>query len=129
MLSLGLIGIYIAITKGSATDFTLSSFIPKFSFNDLSFISVIVFNFIGFEIIATFRNQVDNPKKEFPKIILISGILITFFYMLASFGLSVAIPKESLSLDTGLIESFQILLGFDNNIVIIIVSLLFIYTL
>lgn len=129
MGSLGLIGIFTAITKGSATNFNLSSFFPKFSFNDLSFVSVIIFNFIGLEIIATFRKQIDNPQKEMPKIVLISGLLIAFFYMITSFGLSVAIPKENLSLDTGLIESFQILLNFDNKFIIIIVSLLFIYTL
>lgn len=129
MGSLGLIGIYIAITRGSATSFELQSFFPKLTFNDLSYVSVIIFNFIGLEIIATFRKQIKNPQKEMPKIILWSGILISLFYMIASFGLSVAIPKEQLSLDTGLIESFQILLGFNNNFVIVIISILFIYTL
>lgn len=130
MGSLGLIGIYFAITKGSATSFSLSSFFPKLTFNDLSYVSVIIFNFIGLEIIATFRKQVDHPKKDFPKIVFYSGILIAAFYMLTSFGLSVAIPKENLSLDTGLIESFQILLGLgNNNIFIIIISVLFIFTL
>lgn len=129
MGSLGIIGIYYAITKGSATSFEFSSFIPKFTFHDLSYVSVIIFNFIGLEIIATFRKQIDNPQKDMPKIVLCSGILIAFFYILASFGLSVAIPKENLSLDTGLIESFQILLGMNNNIVIVIVSLMFMYTL
>ena len=129
MGSLGLIGIYTSITKGTATSFELSSFIPKFTFNDLSYVSVIIFNFIGLEIIATFRKQIDNPQKDMPKIVLFSGILIAFFYILASFGLSVAIPKENLSLDTGLVESFQILLGINNNIVIVIISILFMYTL
>lgn len=129
MGSLGIIGIYTAITKGSATDFSFASFWPNLSFNDLSYVSVIIFNFIGLEIIATFRKQIDNPQKEMPKIILVSGILIAVFYMIASFGLSVAIPKEQLSLDTGLVESFQILLGLESNFTIVIISLLFIYTL
>jgi len=129
MLSLGLIGIYIAITKGSKTTFELKSFIPEFNIKSLSYLSVIVFNFIGFEILATFRKQVKNPRKQFPKIVLISGVFIAFFYMLTSFGLSVAIPKENLSLSTGLIESFEILLGLNGGIVINIISFMFIITL
>ena len=129
MLGLGVIGIYTAFTKGSATNFELKSFLPDFSIKGLSFLSVIIFNFIGFEILATFRNQVKNPKREFPKIVLISGIFIALFYMLASFGLSVAIPKENLSLSTGLIESYEILLGVNGGLVINIISIMFLVTL
>lgn len=129
MLGLGVIGIYSLITKGSATSFELNSFLPNFNLSSLSFLSVIIFNFIGFEILATFRKQVKNPKREFPKIVLISGIIIALFYMLASFGLSVAIPKEELSLSTGLIESYEILLGVNGGIVINIISIMFIITL
>jgi len=129
MFGIGIIGIYTLITKGSATSFTLKSFLPEFSLKSLSFLSVIIFNFIGFEILATFRNQVKNPKKEFPKIVLVSGIIISLFYMLTSFSLSVAIPKNELSLETGLIESYEILLGINSGFVINIISILFIITL
>lgn len=129
MTGLGIIGIYTAITKGSATTFTLNSFLPEFNLQSLSFLSVIIFNFIGFEILATFQKQIKKPQKEFPKIVLISGILIALFYMLTSFGLSVAIPKEELSLATGLIESYEILLGINGGIVINIISIMFIITL
>lgn len=49
--------------------------------------------------------------------------------MLASFGLSVAIPKEQLSLEIGLIESYEILLGINGGVVINIISIMFIITL
>ena len=129
MLLIGIIGVYTALTKGSRTTFELKSFFPKFNLESLSFISVIIFNFIGFEILATFRKQIKNPQREFPKIVLISGIIISLFYMLASFGLSVAIPKEKLSLSMGLIESYEILLGVNGGLIINIISILFIITL
>lgn len=65
MLGLGVIGIYIAITKGSATTFELKSFFPEWNFQSLSYLSVIVFNFIGFEILATFRIKLKIPKNNF----------------------------------------------------------------
>lgn len=130
MSGLGILGIYIAFTKGSANTFELSSFFPNFNLKELSFISVIIFNFIGFEVVATFQKQINKPKKQFPKIILISGLLIAFFYIIASFGLSVAIPLDKLSLDTGLLESYQMLLGISsNNIIMIIIGLMFIITI
>lgn len=129
MLLIGIIGVYTLITKGSQTTFELKSFFPEFNLNSLTYLSVIIFNFIGFEILATFRKQVKNPRREFPIIVLVSGIIISLFYMIASFGLSVAIPKEKLSLSTGLIESYEILLGVSGGVVINIISILFIITL
>ncbi len=95
----------------------------------LSFISIIIFNFLGFEVMSAFSKDMKNPKREIPKAIIIGGILIAAFYMFAAFGISVAIPADKLSLDSGLLDAIGILVGSSTGWVIITIGLLFMYTM
>lgn len=129
MVSLGLIGIYVALTKGASNNFAPESFFPSFDPKGLSVLSVIIFNFMGFEVVSSFASQMENPKKQIPKAIIIGGILITVFYLLASFGMSVAVPISELSTDGGLIDSFNLLLGPSGKWFVVIIGLMFMFTL
>lgn len=129
MLAIGFLGIYVAITRGVANEFTPMSFIPTFNAHSLSNISVIIFNFLGFEVVTTFASQMKNPGKEIPRAIILGGIFIAAFYLLAAFGIGVAIPVENLSASSGLIESFMLLTGQNGGPIIMIFGLMFLYTL
>ncbi|NLL01855.1 MAG: APC family permease [Mollicutes bacterium] len=135
MCSLGLLGIYVAIKYGLANEYTFRSLFPTLSTEGIGFISVIIFNFIGFEVISTFANDLKDPKKEIPRAVIYGGILIAIFYLLPVFGISVAIPTEEISTSTGIIDSFSLLLGRLGlsegviNSVLIAVMVMFIYTL
>ncbi len=129
MLSIGLLGIYRAITVGPANEFTLGSLIPTFDADGLSYISVIIFNFLGFEVVTTFASEMSDPKKEIPKAIILGGIIIALFYLLSAFGISVAIPTEELTISSGIIESVMLLTGQTEGIIITIFGIIFLYTL
>jgi amino acid transporter len=47
MVSLGILGIYTAATKGDANSYTLETMLPTFDITSVSFLSVIIFNFLG----------------------------------------------------------------------------------
>lgn len=128
MLSLGGIGIYFAVTNGLANDFSGAALLPSFDVTSLSFISVILFNFLGFEVVTSFASSMENPKKQIPQAIIYGGILIALFYLLAAFGMGAAIPTAELSTSGGLVDSFIIMLGGINPFVIII-GIMFMYTL
>lgn len=141
MAGLGVLGIYVLITQGTANPIdSWTDLMPlmedgHFSLTGLGFVSLIIFNMLGFEVVSTFADDMTNPKKEIPKAIIIGGILIAIFYLLPSFGIGVAIPLEELQTDTGLIASYEILLniiGFSTGLakaIIVVVGGLFIYTL
>ena len=129
MIMIGVLGIYAAITRGSANDFNLMSFIPSFGTGGLSHISVILFNFLGFEVVTTFASEMSNPSKEIPKAIVLGGILIAIFYVFAAFGISVAVPADELSASGGLIDSFMLLTGKTGGWIIVIFGIMFLYTL
>ena len=129
MLLIGGLGIYVAVTRGSANGFAPASFVPGLNLHSLSNISVVLFNFLGFEVVTTFASEMKNPGKEIPKAIILGGILIAFFYLLAAFGIGVAIPTEELSASSGLIESFKLLINQTGGIWIILFGAMFLYTL
>ncbi|MDR1088436.1 MAG: APC family permease [Coriobacteriales bacterium] len=130
MVALGVLGIYFALTFGAANPITSpADLLP--SADGISFIGIIIFNFLGFEVVTTFAGEMENPKKQIPKALLLGGILVAFFYIFASFGIGVAIPLDELTASGGLLDSFAFF--FDNlgiaSVFLIIVALMFIYTL
>lgn len=129
MLSVGVLGIYHLVREGGANDFSPSTFVPSFDARGLSNISVVIFNFLGFEVVATFASQMKKPEKEIPRAIILGGVIIAVFYLLAAFGIGVAVPKDELSASSGIIESITLLVGAKNKWVIAIYGILFLYTL
>lgn len=63
----GGLGIYGAVTHGVANEYTAASLMPSFDTKSLSFISVILFNFLGFEVVCTFADDMEDPKNRFPR--------------------------------------------------------------
>ena len=110
LLAIGFIGLYIAFTKGVANDFSPRNFIPDFNIG-MKFLPMIIFNFMGFEVIAACSSQMQNPSKDIPKALIMGGILIAVFYLFSTFGILVAIPLDKLSISTGIIESLSVMLG------------------
>jgi len=107
ILALGGLGIYVAMTRGVANTFTVQTLMPHFNLSGLTNLSVIIFNFLGFEVVATMADDMDNPKKQIPQAIIYGGILIAFFYLLGAFGMGAAIPTDKLSASSGLIDSIS----------------------
>jgi len=142
MAGIGALGIYVLVTQGSANPVnSWTDFLPmvgadgKFDFTGLGFVALIIFNMLGFEVVSTFSDDMENPKKEIPKAVIVGGILIAVFYLLASFGIGVAIPLDEISTDSGLLDSYNILLttaGFSAaaiKAITVVVGGMFIYTL
>ena len=130
MAALGVLGLYYGLTHGVANPVeTPRDLLPGVV--GISFIAMVMFNFKGFEVVTTFADEMKNPQKEIPKALLMAGILIVTFYLFASFGIGVAIPREELSTYGGLLDSFQFF--FVNmglpGILIPIIALMFLYSL
>ena len=136
MVSLGLLGVYVFIKTGESANpiSSVADLLPTLDLAGLSFLSVIIFNFLGFEVVATFAEDMENPKKEIPKALIIGGILMALFYVLPATGINIAMSLEDAEA-SGITESFMILLtklGMNADlvrIIVIAVGLMFIYTM
>ena len=136
MLALGLLGIYVFIKTGESANpiKSVSDLLPTMDLAGLSFISVIIFNFLGFEVVATFTKDMENPKKEIPKALIIGGALMALFYILPATGINIAMSTEAAEA-AGITDAFAILLtslGMSESVIrviVIAVGLMFIYTM
>ncbi len=128
ILAIGGLGVYWALTKGVANPITsVRDLLP--GFDGIPFIAIILFNFMGFEVVTTFASEMDNPRKQIPKALFLGGILITFFYLFASFGIGAALPVDQLSTSGGLLDSFNLFFGNAQPVLLAIVGVMFLYTL
>ena len=136
MVSLGLLGVYVFIKTGESANpiKAVSDLLPTMDLAGLSFISVIIFNFLGFEVVATFTNDMENPKKEIPKALIIGGTLMALFYILPATGINIAMSTAEAEA-AGITDAFAILLtslGVSEPLIrtiVVVVGLMFIYTM
>lgn len=130
LIALGAIGAYFAMRHGPANSFALKNFVPHLS-SGMGFVPVIIFNMLGFEIIATLTDEMPNPQRQVPLATVIGGILILLMYLIGIFGVLAGIPIAKLSTDGGLLDTFSAILGTGPiaETIKVIVGIMFMYTL
>ena len=102
LLGIGILGIYAFIKTGNSANPITSykDLLPDLSLNldtGLPFISIIIFNFMGFEVVGTWAKDMDNPKREIPKALIFGGLLMAIFYILPATGFNIALSPEVVS--------------------------------
>lgn len=97
LIVFGISGLIYFIKNGAANSFVITEFIPNFKdFNTFVFISAVVYNLLGFELISSIASEIDEPAKNIPKMTIMAGILIAVLYIIGTFGVLVALPKEAI---------------------------------
>lgn len=110
MLAIGLCGIAYAARHGVANEFSLKTLSPSWGAS-LAFLPVIVYNFLGFELMSGAGEEMENPARDVPRAIVTSGLFIASFYILATLGILLALPVEEIGLIEGLPDTFGRLFG------------------
>ena len=128
-LLVGGMGVYFVFRNGFVNDMRFSTFLPSFDLHSLSFISVILFNMLGFEIICTFSADMKNPSRELPLAIIVGGLVISAVYLFSGFGIGAGIPAEEIDTASGLIEAVRVMSGKEESFCIAAVAFLFMLTL
>jgi amino acid transporter len=106
MLTIGVGGFFYAARHGVANDFSLRNLAPAWGAG-LAFLPVIVYNFMGFELMSGASEEMSNPQRDVPLAIVISGILIAAFYLLGTIGILIALPVKDIGLIEGLLDSLH----------------------
>lgn len=124
----GALGIWYALENGFASDMSPHTFLPELTnTNALSYLSVIIFNFMGFEVICTMTDDMADPKRDIPKAIIMGGLAIAAIYLFAGFGIGAAVPASQIDPDYGMIYALQTMVG--NSAIFKIVCIAFLITL
>lgn len=126
---LGVLGFMYMTQNGNANAGDISTYLPNFSdTNSLTYLSIILFNFMGFEVLATYTDDMENPQKQIPQAIIAGGIAIAVIYLISSFGIGVAIPADELTVDSGISDAMAIMAG-EGTPLFIAVNIVFLLTL
>lgn len=128
-LTVGVLGIVYVVKNGFVNDMAFRTFLPGFDLHSLSYISVIIFNFLGFEVVCTYADNMRDPKRQLPQAIVTGGIVIAAIYLFSAFGIGAAVPARDISPDSGLIDAVSLMTGGAGGTLVRVVALLFLVTL
>lgn len=89
-------------------DVTPKNLIPSFSdFEQWSALIAIMASFLGIELSGVHVSDVDQPKKTFPRAILLASIAIFFALSLSSLSIAIVLPANEINLIAGVMQVFQ----------------------
>jgi len=129
MVVIGVGAIIYATRNGVANDLSFANLLPEWNAG-LAFLPVIVYNFMGFELMSGASEEMKNPGKDIPRAIITAGALIAVFYLLGTVGMLLALPVENIGLISGIIDTLQILLGTTGigGVIVIILGIAALYS-
>ena len=88
---------------------THESFFPDLAnFDNLVLASSIFLFYAGMEMMGIHVMEVDNPKRNYPRAIIIGSLVTVLIFILGTFSLGIIVPAKDISLTQTL------LIGFDN---------------
>jgi amino acid transporter len=111
ILIIGLGSLWVATGRRSNVELSFAKIIPELSgpAQLVLFLNVML-GFAGLEMSASHAGDVKNPQRDFPRAILLSSLLIFALSVLGSMAIAIAIPAERLTLETGVIDTVDVLL-------------------
>jgi amino acid transporter len=100
-LALGALGIASWLGgRASANPFTMAGFFAG-GVESMRFLPVLVYNALGFELMSSAGEEMRDPQRDVPRVVLLSGAVISVVYILGVVGILLAVPLSELSLLTG----------------------------
>jgi len=90
-------------------DFSSSSFFPKSSsLPQLVFFAAILTSLMGIEMSAVHAKDVQNPKRNYPKAILYSALIILALSIPGVLSIALVIPQQEISLLAGTLQAIAV---------------------
>lgn len=112
LLIIALVCVWLKQGHISTINITLDSCLPSkanlTSWVSIAFFSQIVYSLLGLEMSSVHALEVKNPKKDYPKALLISVVIILFSLIFASLAIAIVIPNKELNSLTGIIQAFNV---------------------
>lgn len=96
------------------------------SIGNVVFLSTIILLFAGIEALAVHASELNNPKKDYPKAMLLASVFCFVILALGGLSVSVILPYNQITLQAGVLESFKTVfdhydLGWLTNILAVLV--------
>ena len=104
-----LLGAYWLISgRPSATPLNANQLIPHVSsLGQLVFLAGALIGMTGMEMSAVHAQEVKDPRRNYPLAILLSAVIVVGLSVFGSMAVALVIPRDSISLDAGIMEAFR----------------------
>jgi amino acid transporter len=107
-LILILLGVYGAITTPPANELSLATLKPDLNnLPALNLLASIAFAFAGLELASTMADEVENPRRNLPRSIFISGPLIAIVYVLGTAAVLWRLPNKDVNIVSGFLQAIK----------------------
>src|SRR5262252_9629427 len=107
-LILILLGVYGAMTTPPANKLSLATLKPDLNnLPALNLLASIAFAFAGLELASTMADEVENPRRNLPRSIFISGPLIAIGYVVGTGAVLWWLPNKDVNVVSGFLEAIK----------------------
>jgi len=93
VLALGIGGINYGLKNGFANDLSWDAIVPSTGYA-IAAMGVMAYGVLGTEVVCNCAGEMANPKRDLPRALLISGLIIGSFNVLGTLGVLSAVPVE-----------------------------------
>ena len=90
-----------------ANTITLTNVVPNLN-AAVIFIPMIIYNLLGCELISGAAGEMKNPKRDVPKAVIFSALIIAFFYVITTVAVLVVVPVAEINVASGIFQMFAI---------------------
>ena len=121
-------GIYTLATTGSQNIFSSETVFPSIDLQFLALIPVYIYGLTGMDVISCNAGEMENPKKDVPRAIFISGIISILVYILSAVAVLIILPLEGIDSASGMIDAIIKVYGASRIVVALIgIALVIVY--
>lgn len=111
-LIIGLGAAWVLSGKAIHIEFSMQHLVPTFhNSGGWTSLTAIMLSFCGIEIATVHANDVNNPKKAFPKALGLSVAIILVTLVLGSLTIAMVLPHNQISLVAGIMQAFDAFLS------------------
>ncbi len=108
ILIIALGAMWLSAGNDVAITLSLAKLVPDLSnIHNVVFLAGAVLMFAGMEVSAAYSHEVRDPKRTYPRSIMLSAIVAVTIMMLGSLSIAVVVPQEEISLVAGVMEAFE----------------------
>ena len=96
--------VLLLFAQESATTFTAPALVPQLNLDYFSTFAWLLFAVAGAEVAAPYVKHTENPRRNFPRAILLTTVLIGAAYMLSTIAVALLVPVGELTKATGIYD-------------------------
>ncbi|MCF8033668.1 MAG: amino acid permease [Desulfarculaceae bacterium] len=99
--------IWLCMGNGVQFEVSWGALIPDLKLANTSFFAGVILGYFGIEMAAFHAKEARDPRKDYPKAILLAVAAIVALFMMGSLAIAVVVPAKEVSLVAGLMQAME----------------------